>query len=109
MYISNFSSRTGSCPAAQISLLDQLRKPFGVRIRARLLDELSQLQLRSVIGIFDVEDRLVLLDERLVAFAFVVVDTFFLNGELGNIDHPVDDVAGILESVCHAVLVSGLG
>lgn len=102
-------SRTSSCPATQIPLLDQLRKPFGIRVRARLLDELSQLHLWSVIGVLDVEDRLVLLDKRLVAFALIVVDAFFLDGELCNVNHPVDNVAGVLEPIGHPVLVGGLG
>lgn len=103
------SLRTSFCPATQISLLDQLREPFGIRVRAGLLDELSQLHLWSVIGVFDVEDRLVLLDEWLVAFALIVVDAFFLDGELSNIDNSVDDATGVFESVCHAVLVGSLG
>lgn len=98
-----------SGPIAQVPLLDQLGKAFGVRVTARLLDEFCKRRLWLVVGIFDVEHWLVLLDEGLKLVAVFVEDTLFLDAPLSDVDHSFEDIFGIFQSIGETVVVGGLG
>lgn len=99
-------------PAVEVHLLDDDAEPVGPVSLALLGADLVLVgggDTGSTVGVLDVEDGLVSVNEGGEGLALRVLDALLVDGEVNHVDDLADDVASVLQADGHVVLSSLLG